>query len=80
MPSAAAQAPRGGGTQGDVAGIALECGYAAVGEVLCRIQLSVCNNWDGTLNLCGSPNKQGFSRVFLLNTATVTNCHCTSGW
>lgn len=61
MPSAVAQAPHdGGGTHGDVAGIALERGCAAVGEVLCRFQLSVCDIWGGTLNLCGSPKNRAF--------------------
>lgn len=63
MPSAIAQALQGGGTHGDVAGIALERGRAAVGEVLCRFQLPVCDGWDRTLTLCGSPNRafQGYS-------------------
>lgn len=76
VPSAVAQAPHGGGggTHGDVAGVALERGRAAGGEVLCWFQLSVCDVWDGTLNLCGSPNKKGFLGLFLLNTVTVTNC------
>jgi len=61
VPSPAAQAPHGGGgTHGDVAGIALERGCAAVGEVLRRAQLSVGDVWGGTLNPCGAPDKEGF--------------------
>ena len=61
MPSAAAQAPHGGGgTHGDVAGIALKRGCAAVCEVLCGFQLSVGDIWDRTLNLCGSPKNRAF--------------------
>lgn len=60
LPSATAQAPHGAGAQRGVAGVALERGRAADGEVLCRFQLSVCDNQDRTLDLCRAPKPRAF--------------------
>lgn len=68
VPSAAGQAPHGaGGTQGHVAGVALELGCAARGEVLCRFQLSMGDVRDGALSLCGSPAPKPFPSITCLS-------------
>lgn len=79
VPPAVERAPRrGAGAQGREAGVTLQRGRAAIGEVLCRSQLPVCNVRDGTLSLWGSPKKRGFSGVSLHNPTKVTKSHGSS--
>lgn len=81
VPPAVERAPRrGAGAQGREAGVTLQRGRAAIGEVLCRSQLPVCNVRDGTLSLWESPKKRGFSGVSLHNPTKVTKSHGSSVW
>lgn len=76
VPPAPGRAGRGGGAAlGHEAGLALQRGRAAGGEVPCRAQLPVGDAGDGTLNLCESPKKKkrAFSGV-LLRDATAGIC------